>query len=757
MNGQDVLPIWKQTIILTVQQMKLNEDVVPLKRWLDPFLSTNLLQKRDPRNWPKQNSKPYRQVFVVSLKDAIQCGVDPKELGIFVRTLFESASSDDLLSSSSHFTSKASDFSRKLLDCGTKRDNDPTTSPILQQTFRPIAAADSLMVLHNPPDVVGVDVSPIHPSRFKMKLIAKKMKNLKDRSVQLSTKKMMKADFSSNHSRMKPLSQTSSSKITSAVVSVSDEQEDHDDNDDHPDDVDYESETEIFPDSPAAVPEKSSTTKRIPNMGQRAKIPMAQITHPDLERLKNALKSFEKTHFRSESQANMTCSTLGRLLHFSSSLQGFKDVSTYKTLDTMLDKILKSQTAVLAYVETYSSWTQRSSTVRNEVNHVRDLIRWRMSTLTMHEADDPSRRTLQIISDMLSIVQSRANRSIEIKSSVQLTQMGMWSSLQVLRDCLFKAVGEFDDAHGGFDLKSDVEVSVALEFQSLVVISLFVLNRPQRTSVISSLTVRDVCSEDGIVQVGKFKTRSTYHHLEFRISYYSAKLVERFVRQYRFKICGPIQSNLEEELLFTSQTSSKRNVSADVSSFFWEKLQLVLSPNRIRQIYRTEIAENPSLTRDDIKTMDSADAHSESVVHKHYNRKQDRRMISSKADDLYFECFPEPDLLNQRDEEEEGDEDNLIATDALALDDEDDNDKMDTEEDGLLTLRDGVKEMEQDCDPPFVQAEDTTRGERQGVIHSENGFESRSDLMKALMNNFDDDELLSILKNSTKARKQSTP
>jgi len=347
--------------------------------------------------------------------------------------------------------------------------------------------------------------------------------------------------------------------------------------------------------------------------------------HPDLGHLLESLDTFFYcSGKRSSTQLLLLKTTLQRILCHA---RNCEDLQSLTSLDYITDHALKTPALIVDYLNAYSSQSDVAATVRNEVNRLRDLVNWRSTLLLIGSSDDLTRRQLVVVETFLKGIQSRLQKLVTVKTPDELMQVGMWATLDQLRQVVAKELSIFKASEKNNDLQN------ALRFQQLVICALYTGCRPQRRSAIANLTLEDVKSST--ITMKHFKTARTYGFLVWSIPENVFQVLQEFIQVYRPIIQG---SSPSCQLLFLTKTGSKRQICSDVSNFFFEKLGLLINPTRIRQIYRTEL--HPFLSDKELATIDSADGHRPATVARHY-LKVDKVNQANEADKMYVRTFGE--------------------------------------------------------------------------------------------------------------------
>jgi hypothetical protein len=347
--------------------------------------------------------------------------------------------------------------------------------------------------------------------------------------------------------------------------------------------------------------------------------------HPDLQRILDCLQSYYYCSGReSVTQLKLLFTCLKRIIHHS---KRFMDIDSFQSLDYVLDSALKTPAIILDYFQLYSSKTEKAATIRNEVTRIRDLLTWRRTLLLLGSSDDLFRRQIDAMEAYFKVVQSKLQRMVQVRTREDLIELGMWSNLSDLRACVVHELNAFQRTHSkGVELD---EIKRALHFQQLVIASMYTGMRPQRRGVWSTLKISDLQSGPQIT-LKTFKTSTKYKFLSMNIPQPLWQLLNEWIKTYR-SVLGT-----QAPWVFITRSGGKRSISADIAKFFYAKMHVLISPTRIRQIYRTEL--EPVLSEQEKSIMDSSDGHLPVTVQKHYI-KLDRQNDSIEADQVYTRAF----------------------------------------------------------------------------------------------------------------------
>jgi len=355
--------------------------------------------------------------------------------------------------------------------------------------------------------------------------------------------------------------------------------------------------------------------------------------HADLGRLLNELSMYYQLQGRTSSlQPKLLITTLCRLLLFA---KQEIHIEQLRYLDNALDVTLKTPRILIPYISSYTMQTPVASSIRNEVNRIRDLLRWRTSLLLIGSADDLARRQMNSMEAFLKKMQSSPQRMVVVKTAEEIDALGMWSTMEELRGAVRNALQEIREI-----LKDGAEadsIELSLKFQQTVIACAYVSLRPQRRSVwrdmkVSHLQTRTFTSSD-------FKTTKSYHYLSFTFPDELYNLLKEWVSVFRPNIVKRFTANgqPDEGWLFVTLAGAKRDISSDVSELFFAQTGKIINPTRIRSIYRTEV-QTRNVTTCELEILDSADCHGREVVNRHY-LKPDRVDLSLQADNIYERVF----------------------------------------------------------------------------------------------------------------------
>jgi len=351
--------------------------------------------------------------------------------------------------------------------------------------------------------------------------------------------------------------------------------------------------------------------------------------HRDLRRIENELLLFYQLQGRTSlQQPRLLMTTLCRLLSFSKSEIKLDEL---RYLDHALDVALKTPRILIPYISAYTSQTPVASSIRNEVNRIRDLLHWRCNLLLIGSADDLARRQMLSMENFLKTMQSNLQRMVVVRSAEELDSLGMWSSMKELRNAVVIAFKEIRDSV----LDTATSINQALRFQQTLIACAYVSMRPQRRGVWRDMRVSDVSPT---YTTSAFKTSKKFQYLCFTFPSELYRLIQEWINVHRPSIASRfLQHTADDGWLFVTLMGKKREISSDVSEFFFSRTGKILNPTRIRCIYRTEI-QSSNLPTNDLEIIDSADCHGKEVVNTHYV-KTDRVSISEKADQIYDNIF----------------------------------------------------------------------------------------------------------------------
>lgn len=366
----------------------------------------------------------------------------------------------------------------------------------------------------------------------------------------------------------------------------------------------------------------------------RVDLPKLQnADHCDLERIQNELTMYYQTQGRTSAlQPKLLTTTMCRLLLFAKSEIRIEQL---RYLDNALDVTLKTPRILIPYIASYTTQTPVASSIRNEVNRIRDLLRWRSSLLLIGSPDDLARRQMNSMEMFLKKMQSNLQRMVVVKSAEELSTLGMWSSIQELREAVRSAIQEirkFVKESGSCD-----SIEIAMRFQQTVIACTYVSMRPQRRSVWREMKLEDLATHTYTTSV--FKTSKKFQFLSFTFPEELYTLLQEWKTVFRPIIAKRFTANgyVDQGWLFTTMNGGRRDISSDVAELFFAKTGKILNPTRIRSIYRTE-AQTKLLAKRDLEVLDSADCHGTDVVNRHYV-KPDRQKISLQADQIYEDTF----------------------------------------------------------------------------------------------------------------------
>lgn len=354
--------------------------------------------------------------------------------------------------------------------------------------------------------------------------------------------------------------------------------------------------------------------------------------HSDMPRLEKELEYFFRFQCArtSETLLKQLGTTLRRFLfHYSSS----HNLHQLSNLDYAVDAALRDPRVVGPYITSYSVQTSVASSIRNEVNRMRDLIKWRTSLLLIGSSDDLSRRQLGEMESFLGRLQSKLQGMVSVRTPAELEQIRMWSSISDLRKAVLSQLALFQSRLSSEPTFSP-EVEDCLSYQKAVISYLYTGMRPMRRQIWRSLTLTQL-SNGPTLTFNDFKTSKTHRFMCFTIPDDVWKALQLWVQFYRPILAKGFET--PSPYVFVTKSGGMRSISSDVGDFFYKALKLFICPTRIRQIYRTEI--HGRLNESERNLLDSSDGHLPITVRKHY-LKLNKEEEAKQADALYSKHFP---------------------------------------------------------------------------------------------------------------------
>lgn len=283
--------------------------------------------------------------------------------------------------------------------------------------------------------------------------------------------------------------------------------------------------------------------------------------HPDLARLQKELTVHNQLQGRTSLlQTKLLMTTLCRILQFSRSEIV---IDHLRFLDHALDVAIKTPRIIIPYISSYTSQTPIASSIRNEVNRIRDLLRWRSNLLLIGSMDDLSRRQMDSMEAFLKQMQSSLQRMVCVKNAEELNALGMWSTMKQLRDAVLSALHEL---RRNKKAVCEISTEIALRFQQTVLACAYVAMRPQRRSVWRDMKLSQIART---YTTSVFKTHKQFQLLAFTFPDQVYDLLQEWIQVYRPIIAKRFTENIQDEgWVFVTLSGRRRDISSDISEFF---------------------------------------------------------------------------------------------------------------------------------------------------------------------------------------------